>query len=175
MPSRVTASQNSNWPAFLIHLGMMGVAAIGGAALVRNPVGALFGIGLYLFAAIALRLLLAPDHRRGIRLVRANRWAEALRAFEASHAYFQRHPWLDRYRTVFLLSVSRASFREMALLNAAFCHTQLGNGAQAKETYQRALAEFPDSGMARAALNMIEAIEKSMRPKIANTVETRPD
>ena len=56
----------------------------------------------------------------------------------------------------------------MALLNIAFCHAQLGNGELAKEYYQKTLHEFPDSGMAKASLNMIETFEKE-KPEQPNS------
>ena len=48
----------------------------------------------------------------------------------------------------------------MALINIAFAYSQIGNGERSKEFYQRAQEEFPDSGMANAALNMIKSIER---------------
>lgn len=52
-------------------------------------------------------------------------------------------------------------YREMALINIAFAHGQIGNGNKAKEFYQRTLDEFPNNIMASAALKMIESIEHS--------------
>ena len=58
-----------------------------------------------------------------------------------------------------LLMPSAASYREIALLNTAFCYSQLGNVQQTRAYYERALAEFPDSSMAQVALNLINTIE----------------
>ncbi|MFO1522653.1 MAG: tetratricopeptide repeat protein [Kiritimatiellia bacterium] len=44
------------------------------------------------------------------------------------------------------------SFREMALVNLAVCHAQIGNGTKSKQYYQQALAEFPKSALAQMAL-----------------------
>ena len=52
----------------------------------------------------------------------------------------------------------------MALLNIAFCYSQIDQGKKAKEYYQRVLNEFPESGMATAALKMIDSIEKGLQP-----------
>lgn len=43
----------------------------------------------------------------------------------------------------------------MALVNIAFCCTQTGNPNQAKEYYGKALNQFPDSEMAKSALQMM--------------------
>jgi hypothetical protein len=43
----------------------------------------------------------------------------------------------------------------MALNNIAFCYGQLGNGNLSKEYYQKTLDEFPESGLAKAALRLL--------------------
>ncbi len=48
----------------------------------------------------------------------------------------------------------------MALINIAFAYGQMGNGERAKEYYERARREFPQSAMAQAALNMIRSAER---------------
>ena len=60
-----------------------------------------------------------------------------------------------------MMSPSAMSYREMALINIAFAYSQIGNGIKAKEYYQQTQQEFPDSGMANAALKMIESVEQS--------------
>lgn len=60
-----------------------------------------------------------------------------------------------------MLNSSAMSFQEMALCNIAFCYTQLENIEQAKKYYQRALDEFPESGLALAGLQYIEALENN--------------
>jgi len=59
-----------------------------------------------------------------------------------------------------MMSPSAMSYREMALINIAFAYSQIGNGKRAKEYYERAQKEFPNSGMANAALKMIESLEQ---------------
>ena len=54
-----------------------------------------------------------------------------------------------------LLSASAASYREMALLNEAFALGQLGRRPEARAIYESTVEEFPDSGMAEAALNLM--------------------
>ena len=63
-------------------------------------------------------------------------------------------------KTPIVRQVSWVSYREMALVNIAFCHSQTGNGDQAKQYYRKALDLFPDSGLAEAGMNMILAVEK---------------
>lgn len=123
--------------------------------------GMLAGSAAYLAYSLGSRGLLARHHRRGIRLSRSGQFEAAICEYQRSYEFFTRHGWLDRFRCVFLMSASAMSYCEMALLNQAFCLSQIGRGAESKATYERALAEFPDSGMAGAALRLIRAAEEA--------------
>ena len=45
----------------------------------------------------------------------------------------------------------------MSLANIAFCYTQIGDGNKAKEYYEKALSQFPDSEMGKMGLRTIHA------------------
>lgn len=45
----------------------------------------------------------------------------------------------------------------MGLNNIAFCYAQIGNGNKAKHYYQKILSKFPDSMLAKTALNMLNS------------------
>lgn len=113
------------------------------------------GVAAYLGLSIGLRSLLTSDHRWGMLLIRRGRYSKAVSVFEKSYRFFSRWSWLDRGRYLLLLSSNRMSYREMALVNMAFCQIQLGDEEQAKILYQQALAEF-NSAMAQAALKELE-------------------
>lgn len=121
--------------------------------------GILFGALVYLVLSFILKLTITGAHRTGIRAIRKLDFANAIPDFERSYACMQRHPWVDRWRSITVLSASATSYREMALVNIAFCRGQLGDGAQCRALYERALVEFPDSAIAKAALNMLRSVE----------------
>ncbi len=75
--------------------------------------------------------------------------------FEASLELFKRFPWVDKYR-YFFGSGSAWSYREMGLNNVAFAHSQIGERERAIQLYHDLLEEFPDSGLAKAALKMMQ-------------------
>jgi hypothetical protein len=100
--------------------------------------GVIFTSALYAVYAFAARQLIASNQQYGMQC-------------------FDRHSWLDDWRGLFLCSSSPISYREIALLNQAFCYNQIGNKAKAFETYRRCLERFPSSTMAEAALRMMEA------------------
>jgi hypothetical protein len=93
--------------------------------------------------------------------MRGRKWEAAIPHFESSYAFFSAHQWIDRFRSVILMSPSAASYREMALVNVAFCYSQLGHGTEAKSVYERALREFPGSPVASSALKLIESAESA--------------
>lgn len=127
------------------------------------PVGRIWSSSFLLTAFLQLALryslqqLVARHHRRGIALVKQQEWAAALTEFKASAAFFERYPWVDTLRQFTLLSASLLSYREMALVNQAFCYTQLGQGPAARQLYEQTLVEFPDSALAPAGLRVLNA------------------
>ena len=122
------------------------------------------GAAAYLVLSLGLRRLIPRDHRAGIALFRRERFAEALPHFQRSYEFFTRHRWLDDWRFITLLSSSRISYREMALLNVAYCYGQTGDGERSREYYQRVAQEFPGSRIAEASLRMFEAAKRIAEP-----------
>ena len=112
---------------------------------------------LYMFIILALRNI-PRNHRRGMKFFKSGQYVQAISEFQKSYEFFTRHAWIDKYRYFVLLSSSRISYTEMALLNTAFCYTQIGEGALAKESYEKTLAQFPDSEMAKSALRMMQSL-----------------
>ena len=114
----------------------------------------------YLLASFLLKRAFICHHMAGIALLRENRYQEALTKFQDSYDFFEKHPWIDKYRYITFLASSRISYTEMALVNAAFCCMQLHMVNEAKEYYQKALMIFPFSKIAKSALQEIEAYER---------------
>jgi tetratricopeptide (TPR) repeat protein len=125
----------------------------------KAPAPILTAAMIYLVISISLRRLLPAAHRRGIALFKKQDYEAAIPQFEKSYDFFSKHKWLDESRYLTLLTSSLMGYREMALLNIAFCYGQIGEGSKSKEYYQKTLAEFPDSEMAKASLKMIESAE----------------
>lgn len=92
-----------------------------------------------------------------MRLTKQGQFREALPHFERSLAFFERHEWVDRWRSLVMLSGGALPYREMALVNMAFCFAQLGDGDRAEVYYRRALDAFPGSVMANTSLRLMEA------------------
>lgn len=153
-----------SWAAELLHAFMLGALAAGlwyfGDFSSFNDVLFLAFIITILHIMIGRRMI-PRWHRRGIRLVMAGHFPEAISCFEKSYAFFAKYPWLDSMRYGVLFSSSNMPYREMALVNIAFAFGQLGEGAKSKAYYERALKEFPGSVLAQTSLNMIKAFDPS--------------
>lgn len=115
----------------------------------------LAGVSVYFVLLVVVRQLVPLHHRKGIRLFKQERFTEAIPYFKESYKFFSRHLWVDRWRAITMLSSSRISYREMALLNVAFCLAQTGEQQKAQTEYRRVLTEFPNSKMAETALRMM--------------------
>ncbi|HSI89960.1 MAG TPA: tetratricopeptide repeat protein [Adhaeribacter sp.] len=156
MASGTPIIRQVNWLAIAFQLGVF-VALIYLFQWLEVGTPSLMAVAAYLALAFALRFFLAKYHRYGMLFIKRNEFENAIPYFEASYEFFRENAWLDRFRAIFLLSSSKISYKEMALVNIAFCYSQLGNGPQARAYYKQALQEFPDSGIARAGLNMLNA------------------
>jgi tetratricopeptide (TPR) repeat protein len=152
-----------SWRATIIQLTVLGGLSLA-AWLTTSSIRAIALVAAaYLAYSFVARFFIAGAHRRGVVRVRMGRYEEAIPAFEESYAFFARHPWVDRYRALTLLSAAAMNYREMALCNLGFCFAQIGDAKKAKEYYLKALSDFPDSILASASLRMIEAGEGAAR------------
>ena len=160
MASGTPIIRQINWFALIPQLGLfIGFIFIFKFQGLSNP--SLVALAAYLILVYGLRFFLAKYHRYGMMFLKRNEFEAAIPYFENSYEYFSEKPWLDRFRAIFLLSSSRISYKEMALVNIAYCYSQLGNGKKAKVYYERALQEFPESEIAKASLNMINSAENT--------------
>jgi len=125
----------------------------------KNPI--LFGAAAYLTISVTLRRLIPRHHRRGIRLLKENKFDKARAEFEKSYEFFTRNAWVDDSRYLVLLSSTKICYREMALLNIAYCYGQAGDGKRSKDSYEQTLEEFPESEIAKASLRMFAAAQKA--------------
>jgi tetratricopeptide (TPR) repeat protein len=145
-----------SWPnlaiVLVVQLGFLGIGFYFG-----GRVGVIYAMVAYFIYLFGARLIIARQHRSAIRLLKAREFERAIELFKESLAFFDRHSWLDRFRPITLASVSAIGYREMALVNIGFCHSQLGNGKLARESYEKCLDQNPECGLALTSLRMLEA------------------
>ena len=121
----------------------------------------MYGTATYLLISFSLRKLFCRNFAEGMKLVKQEQFSEAIPFFEKNVCFFTRNQWLDKFRYIALLSSSKKTYKEMGLCNIAFCYSQMGNGAKAKEYYERTRDEFPNNEVALTALKLIASAEKN--------------
>lgn len=150
------------WRSFIPQLLVYAVLCVLFLTFIKPELRAIeFAIISYLVISVILKTAIPRSHRKGIALYKTGKYEHAIAEFEKSYVFFTKNAWIDKYRFITMLSSSRISYREMALLNIAFCYSQIGDGKNAKAYYLKVLDEFPDSAMAKSSLKMIESIETS--------------
>ncbi len=119
-------------------------------------------VGLYVFLIyrFIVRWAFMGDFYRARRKLVRGEYEEALRLYEKVYEFFSKHPWLDRFRYLILLTPSKRMIRETALNNIVYCYFQLGDKAKVKSALDRFLGEFPDNIFAKSALEFIEMWEQ---------------
>jgi tetratricopeptide (TPR) repeat protein len=122
-----------------------------------------FGALTYLILSYGLRNLSTGSHQKGMKLVKQGNFTDAIPYFEKSVDYFSKNAWVDKYRFLTMLSSSKMSYREMGLCNIAFCHSQTGNGIEAKKFYQLVLEDYPENILATSALNLFNSLENETK------------
>lgn len=138
----------------ILSLFILLVLGMGAAGI---PYGLVIGALVYLVYSVGSRAILARHHKSGMRAMKAGRWEEAIAHFRHSRAFFEKYPWLDKYRQVFLMSPSGAAYHEMSLVNEAASLIELDRPLEAKLLYEEALQLYRDCPMAKAALKAMEA------------------
>jgi len=156
MTMKLPVIKETAWLSLIPHLLVISTFMVLASAAGMG-IHALIGAGVYISLSVVLKKTLARYHQRGMAYLENREFAEALNKFELSYHVFSRYRWIDKWRYIILLSSSRMCFKEMALLNMAYCKAQLGLEEKARELYKRTLAEFPASAMARAAIQVLNS------------------
>ena len=159
MSSKTPTIKQVNWLSLLPHLIVMSLIYLAWSKFTHQE-AVIYMAATYLTLSYFLRTQIPKFHREGIKLVKKEDFEEAIPYFEKSYEFFEKHKWVDKYRFITLLSSSRMTYQEMALANIGFCYGQLGNGEKSKEYYTRTLKEFPENGLAKASLKMLNSMNK---------------
>lgn len=148
------------WISVFPQFFVMGVLVAGFMLFVKPFWLSLYlGVMAYLVIHFTLEGCIPHNHRKGMLLCKQGNYVQAIEEFKKSYHFFCRHTWIDKYRYLTLLSSSKVSYTEMALMNIVFCYAQLNDVKLAKEYCQKTLEYFPDSETAKSTLNMISSLE----------------
>jgi tetratricopeptide (TPR) repeat protein len=156
MSSRMPMVRQISWISIIPQVILMLLLVISWDLLrVKEPF--FFGIITYLTIYYCLTNFIPKYHRKGIALIKKEKFLDAIQQFEESYAFFNKHNWPDKYRSIFILSPTLMYYKEMALNNIGFCYGQIGDGTRSKEYYERTLNEYPNNILAKVALNLLKS------------------
>lgn len=119
--------------------------------------GAFMGAIFYVALSQTLRRVVPRHHRKAIAYCKRKEYDRAIPEFQKSTKFFSDNQWIDEFRAITMLSEAGMLYREMGLISLGFCYAQIGDGENARLTYEQCLKEFPDSEMAKSALRLINA------------------
>jgi len=162
MKQNVPLIRNVNYPAFFLQLVVI-AAIIGGFAWLFWAVlgiwSTLLGLAVLLIYVKGVQWVFMRYHRAGMKLMQAGKYDEALVPLQHALEFYNEHPQLDRLRHVLLVSASAFSFREVALMNIAYCFGQMGDKEKMVKHYERLAIEYPNNVTAQNTLRFIETIQ----------------
>ena len=125
------------------------------------------GFITYLIIWYGLRTMAFPkDVHKSIRLIKEEKFGEAIPYIERSIVFYNRHSWIDKYRFLLMVSSSKRGIRESSICNLGFCLLQIGQVKAAKEVYENVLRQYPESTIAILQLRTINSISNSTESKI---------
>ena len=134
-----------------------------------SPFAPVIAVGFLFFAQLFLQRVIARDQYAGAAQLEREELENALSSFAKSYEFFSRHAWIDNWRFITMFSLSAMSYREIALLSQANCFMRLGRGRDAQKMYEKALAQFPSSQIAKRALQSIATYKELGRTEAENS------
>ena len=117
-----------------------------------------YAFATYILLSFLLQIFIPTDHNKGIKLIKQEKFEEAIPHFKNSVDFFTKHSWIDKYRSITLLISSRRSFREISLCNLAYCLTQVKRVEEARKMYEDVLIEYPNNIVAKAVLKTFDLL-----------------
>ena len=111
---------------------------------------------VYTFIA---RYFISSEQRHGMSALAKGDFDTALNEFEKSFDFFSRNQWIDKYRSIILMTSSAWSYREMALMNIAATYSRKKDTKMYRESNKRLLKEYPNNQRAKDALAFLDALK----------------
>lgn len=118
-----------------------------------------FAFIVFLIVTFGLRRFSFPAAvRTSIALIREAKFEAAIPYIKKSIEFYNRHPWIDKYRFLLMISSSKLGIMEMSLCNLAYCHLQIGDVKAAKAMYEEVLRQYPENPIAKVQLVTINSV-----------------
>ena len=146
-----------HWPSVVLQVLFLALLIqILSWAGITKPLPFIVGPIIFLLLSFGMRYWLGRDHQLGMKSIRMEQFHAAFDHFQESVNFFEKYPWVDRFRALTLFSASRMCFREMGMVNMAYCYGQMGRGEEMEKLYREVAKQYPDNPIARTVLDMID-------------------
>lgn len=133
-----------NWFLIIPQMAIFGILALF-LRFLEVPRYVLLALSLYLLLSGYLKIMIPKWHRKGLFYLRKGELEGAIFAFEKSYNFFSKNLWIDEYRAFTLFSISRLSYREMALINIIYCYQSMNKPKEAEKIRKKLASEFPNN------------------------------
>jgi len=130
-----------------------------------------YGALTYLLLAWSLRRGLQRHHRRGMKFLRNQKYTEAAAAFQSSLAFYEKYPWVDKYRFITMFSSNAIPFQQMALNNLGICYLYMGNPEKAIAYFEQ-LAKL--NNYHPNIMKILADIQKRIEEEVQPQADSRP-
>lgn len=159
MSSKLRVIPKVSWLMMIPILAIITGFVLAASAMFDVLYGLVGGLVPVVLAQVLRRTVVRQQYL-AVKLMNKDMYKQALPYCEKALAFIERHPWVDRYRWVALMSPTKVSYREMAMSNLAGCYMQVGEAKKAIELWEKMQQEFPGSEFAARALRFVESMKK---------------
>lgn len=113
---------------------------------------------ILLITTIFFEKIVFKHNHKALKLLKKKEYEEAIEEYIISYEFILKRKFICKLGELFLIPEGDyTSYKEITLLNIAFCYLQLKNIDKLKNYYQKILEEFPGNEEAKAMLDIINS------------------
>lgn len=129
-------------------------------------IGIAFPVSYALFIPLifssSMRVLFLNTQWKGRKLIRLNYFREAIPYFERNILFFKKYSWLDKWRHLLFFNHSKLTYKQIDLLNKAYCLIRIGDKEKALEIFRAMLKKHPNILLLTTIQDIIKYLEKEL-------------
>lgn len=103
----------------------------------------IYGLATYTILSFILRTVVPRSHNKGVRLIKKEKYDDAIQCFQMSINFFNKNKLLDKFGFIFLLNSSTMTYEELGVCNIIYCLCQSGERTKAVELYRESIKRMP--------------------------------
>ncbi|MCC7026527.1 MAG: DUF4375 domain-containing protein [Saprospiraceae bacterium] len=104
----------------------------------------IYGCATYTLLSFILRTVVPRSHNKGVRLIKKEKYDDAIQCFQMSINFFNKNKLLDKFGFIFLLNSSTMTYEEMGVCNIIYCLCQSGERTRGAEMYRQLIKDLPN-------------------------------